>query len=313
LHISVLALKLLDLDQIWWLVSPQNPLKPARGMAPFPVRLEGARRIAEADRRILVTDLESRLGSSYYTADTLKALRRRFPRLRFVWLMGGDNLIQIPRWERWPEIFRTVPIAVFDRPSYSLKALSGLAAKRFARYRVVASDKRRLAEMEPPAWVFFHTRLDRHSATRIRSQRNQTPSNRFAEQKPELSTIAALLPRTKPTEPRPTILDIIVQTLEDGKAEEIVTIDLAGKTTIADHMVIASGRSTRQVAALTEHLEEVLSRRTRISIEGKTQADWVLIDAGDVIVHLFRPEIRSYYNLEKMWGGALPDSEAVRL
>jgi ribosome-associated protein len=101
--------------------------------------------------------------------------------------------------------------------------------------------------------------------------------------------------------------------LEDGKAEEIVTIELAGKTTIADHMVIANGRSARQVAALTEHLEEVLSRRTRISIEGKMQADWVLIDAGDVIVHLFRPEIRSYYNLEKMWGEALPDSEAVRL
>jgi len=77
--------------------------------------------------------------------------------------------------------------------------------------------------------------------------------------------------------------------------------------------VIASGRSTRQVLALTEHLEEVLSRRTRISIEGKTQGDWVLIDAGDVIVHLFRPEIRGHYNLEKMWGGALPDSEAVRL
>ena len=78
-------------------------------------------------------------------------------------------------------------------------------------------------------------------------------------------------------------------------------------------MVIASGRSTRQVLALTEHLDEVLSRRIRISIEGKTQGDWVLIDAGDVIVHLFRPEIRSYYNLEKMWGSAMPDSEAVRL
>jgi len=313
LHISALALKLLDLDQIWWLASPQNPLKPVEGMAPFPVRLEGARRIAEADRRILVTDLESRLGPSLYTADTLKALRRRFPRLRFVWLMGGDNLVQIPKWERWPEIFRTLPIAVFDRPSYSLRALSGAAAKRFARYRIAASNERRLAETEPPAWVFFHTRLDDRSATRIRSERNQTRSNRLAEQKPELSTIAALLPRTKPTEPHPTILDLIVETLEDGKAEEIVTIELAGKTTIADHMVIASGRSARQVAALTEHLEEVLSRRTRISIEGKTQADWVLIDAGDVIVHLFRPEIRSYYNLEKMWGGALPDSEAVRL
>jgi nicotinate (nicotinamide) nucleotide adenylyltransferase/ribosome silencing factor RsfS/YbeB/iojap len=313
LHISELALKLLDLDQIWWLVSPQNPLKPVDGMAPFPVRLEGARRIAETDPRILVTDLESRLASSRYTADSLKALRRRFPRLRFVWLMGGDNLVQIPKWQRWPEIFRTVPIAVFDRPSYSLKALSGPAAKRFARYRVPASDERRLAEMEPPAWVFFHTRLDDRSATRIRSEQNEIPLNRLVEQEPELSTIAALLPRPRPTEPHPKILDLVVQTLEDGKAEDIVTLDLAGKTTIADHMVIASGRSTRQVLALTEHLDEVLSRRIRISIEGKTQGDWVLIDAGDVIVHLFRPEIRSYYNLEKMWGSAILDSEAVRL
>jgi len=313
LHISELALKFLDLHQIWWLVSPQNPLKPVDGMAPFPVRLEGARRIAETDPRILVTDLESRLASSRYTADSLKALRRRFPRPRFVWLMGGDNLVQIPKWQRWPEIFRTVPIAVFDRPSYSLKALSGPAAKRFARYRVPASDERRLAEMEPPAWVFFHTRLDDRSATRIRSEQNEIPLNRLVEQEPELSTIAALLPRPRPTEPHPKILDLVVQTLEDGKAEDIVTIDLAGKTTIADHMVIASGRSTRQVLALTEHLDEVLSRRIRISIEGKTQGDWVLIDAGDVIVHLFRPEIRSYYNLEKMWGSAILDSEAVRL
>jgi nicotinate-nucleotide adenylyltransferase len=316
LHISTLALKLLDLDQVWWLVSPQNPLKPVAGMAPFTGRLEGARRIAKGDRRILVTDLETRLGPSRYTADTLKALRRHFPRLRFVWLMGGDNLIQIPRWERWPEIFRTVPIAVFDRPSYSLKALSGLAATRFTRYRVPASGARRLAELEPPAWVFFHTPLDDRSATRIRLERKEIPSHTLKEQRPELSTITALMPLTRSSEAhreRPEILDLVLQTLEDGKAEEIVTIELAGKTTIADHMVIASGRSTRQVLALTEHLDEVLSRRIRISIEGKTQGDWVLIDAGDVIVHLFRPEIRSYYNLEKMWGSAMPDSEAVRL
>jgi nicotinate (nicotinamide) nucleotide adenylyltransferase len=317
LHISALALKLLDLDQVWWLISPQNPLKPVAGMAPFPVRLAGARRIARADPRIFVTDLESRLGSSLYTADTLKALRRRFPRLRFVWLMGGDNLVQIPKWERWPEIFRTVPIAVFDRPSYSLKALSGLAAKRFDRNRVPASAARRLGEMEPPAWVYFHTPLDDRSATKIRSERTETPPKTLnLEQRSELSTITALMPLTQRIEApqeRPDLLDLVLQTLEDGKAEEIVTIDLAGKTTIADQMVIASGRSTRQVLALTEHLDEVLSRRIRISIEGKTQGDWVLIDAGDVIVHLFRPEIRSYYNLEKMWGSAMLDSEAVRL
>jgi nicotinate-nucleotide adenylyltransferase len=291
-------------------------LKPIDGMAPFAVRLEEARRIAAADRRIVVTDLESRLGSSRYTADTLKTLRRRFPRLRFVWVMGGDNLVQIPRWERWLEVFQTVPIAVFDRPSYSLKALSGRAAKRFARYRVPDRDARRLAEIDPPAWVFFHTRLDARSATRVRSERRAIPTKTLAEQRPELSTVTALIPLTQPMEPhraRSEVLDLVLRTLDDGKAEEIVTIDLAGKTTIADHMVIASGRSTRQVVALTEHLEEVLARRIRISIEGKTQADWVLIDAGDVIVHLFRPEIRSYYNLEKMWGAALPDSEAVLL
>ncbi|MBV8935443.1 MAG: nicotinate-nucleotide adenylyltransferase [Alphaproteobacteria bacterium] len=171
LHVSALALKLLDLDRIWWLVSPQNPLKPIAGMAPFQVRLGEARKVARADRRIFVTDVESRLGPSRYTADTLKALRRRFPRLWFVWLMGADNLVQIPHWERWPEIFRIVPIAVFDRPSYSLRALSGSAAKRFARNRVSAAKARRLAEMEPPAWVYFHARLDARSATRIRSER----------------------------------------------------------------------------------------------------------------------------------------------
>jgi ribosome silencing factor RsfS/YbeB/iojap/nicotinate (nicotinamide) nucleotide adenylyltransferase len=283
-------------------------------MAPFAFRLEQARKVAAGHFRIRVSDLESRLEQSRYTVDTLKALRKRFPRVRFVWLMGGDNLVQIPRWERWTEIFRTVPIAVFNRPSYSLKALSGVAAERFRRQRIPGSAGRQLAEMKPPAWVFFHTPLDTRSASRIRSERDQIASQTFTEQRPELSTITALKSRSQQTQPghaAPEILGLVVQTLEDGKAEDIVTIDLAGKTTIADFMVIASGRSTRQVLALTEHLEEALARRTRISIEGKTQANWVLVDSGDVIVHLFRPEIRSYYNLEKMWGEALPDGEAV--
>jgi nicotinate-nucleotide adenylyltransferase len=321
LHLSRLALGGLALDEVWWLVSPQNPLKPITGMAPFADRLEQARRLAAGHRRILVSDLENRLGGSTYTADTLRVLRNRFPRLRFVWLMGADNLVQLRRWERWSEIFRTVPIAVFDRPSYSLKALAGLPAKRFARQRVPISAARRLAELPPPAWVFFHTRLDPRSATRMRSDRQQFLSRTLTEQRPDLSTIAPFIPRTRATNrplssPQPDapgeLLELIQRTLEDGKAEDIVTIELAGKTTIADQMVIASGRSTRQVVSLAEHLEEVLSRRMRISVEGKTQGDWVLIDASDVIVHLFRPEIRAYYNLEKMWGEALPDSEAAR-
>jgi nicotinate-nucleotide adenylyltransferase len=314
------ALKRLDLDEIWWLVSPQNPLKPVAGMAPFAVRLEAARRAGAGYKRIVVSNLENRLGRSCYTADTLKVLRRRFPRLRFVWLMGGDNLAQIRHWERWTEIFETVAIAVFDRPSYSWKALAGLAARRFWRRRVPISASRRLAEMAPPAWAFFHTRLDPTSAAGIRSGRSEPSPQALREQRAELSTIATLIPRARKAQPslpaQPAsareLLGLILRTLEDGKAEDIVTIDLAGKTTMADQMVVASGRSARQVLALAEHLEEVLSRRMRISVEGTALADWVLIDASDVIVHIFRPEVRASYNLEKLWGEALPDAEAVR-
>jgi nicotinate (nicotinamide) nucleotide adenylyltransferase/ribosome silencing factor RsfS/YbeB/iojap len=317
LHLSLLALVRLDLDEVWWLVSPQNPLKPIAGMAPFADRLDQARGVAAGHRRIVVSDLESRLGGPHYTADTLQALRRRFPRLRLVWLMGADNLDQLRYWQRWDRIFRTAAIAVFDRPSYSVKALAGLPARRFARYRVPVSAAGRLAEMKLPAWVFFHSRLDPRSATRIRTGGKNIAPQTFTEQRPALSTIATFAPRTRtparPPAPQPgELLELVLKTLEDGKAEDVVTIELAGKTTIADQMVIATGRSTRQVMALAEHLEEALSRRMRISVEGKIQGDWVLIDASDVIVHLFRPEIRSYYNLEKMWGEALPDSAAAR-
>ncbi|HEX3952549.1 MAG TPA: ribosome silencing factor, partial [Stellaceae bacterium] len=167
------------------------------------------------------------------------------------------------------------------------------------------------ATMPPPAWVFFHTRLDAHSATRIRTERLlQTLTENPPAVTPESTNIATMTPRARPALHGTELLHRIIETLEDGKAEEIVTIDLAGKTTIADYMVVASGRSSRQVAALTDHLEKMLPKRT--AVEGKAQGDWVLIDAGDVIVHIFRPEIRTYYNLEKMWGeAALPEPEAV--
>jgi nicotinate-nucleotide adenylyltransferase len=169
-HISLLALKLLALDEIWWLVSPQNPLKPGAGMAPLAERLDTARRVA-AHPRIKITDIEARLGSNF-TAHTLASLSARFPRSRFVWLMGADNLRQIPLWQSWTRIFALAPIAVFARPAYSLGALVGVAAQRYARYRVAPSRARRLAGMKPPAWVFFATRLDPLSASAIRRRRN---------------------------------------------------------------------------------------------------------------------------------------------
>lgn len=165
-HISLLALKRLGLDEIWWLVSPQNPLKPANGMAPFAERLSGARSLAHHPR-IRVTDLEARLGTRY-TIDTLTALRRRWPEARFLWLMGADNMIQIPRWARWDTLFETVPVAVLARPTYSLRAMNGKAAERYRHHRVPAERARVLAGTRPPAWTYLPIPLHPASATEIR-------------------------------------------------------------------------------------------------------------------------------------------------
>ncbi|MDJ0895381.1 MAG: nicotinate-nucleotide adenylyltransferase [Alphaproteobacteria bacterium] len=168
--ISREARKRLDLDEVWWLVSPQNPLKGTADMGRLPDRLAAAGAVASAEPWIRVTDIESRLGTRY-TADTLRVLKRRYPRCRFVWLMGADNLAQIDRWQDWPFIFHSLPIAVFDRPTYSQRALAGKAARRFARWRVRPQHgaAQRLASLKTPAWVFFPIRRSTLSATQIRA------------------------------------------------------------------------------------------------------------------------------------------------
>lgn len=169
LHISRLALARLGLDQVWWLVSPQNPLKPAAGMASLADRLASARRVAAAERHIQVGDLETGLGTRY-SADTIRALKRCYPQTHFIWLMGADNLQQFPRWRDWTSIFEAVPIAVFDRDTYSFAALAGKAAKRFASGRIGPRKARRLAMTPPPAWVYFHIPRHPASATEIRAR-----------------------------------------------------------------------------------------------------------------------------------------------
>lgn len=151
------------------MVSPQNPLKPERGMAPFAVRVNSARAIANHPR-IVVTRIEQWLGTRY-TADTLRALKRRIPRVDFVWLMGADNMIQIPRWEEWPQIFKAVPIAVFSRATYSLRARLGKAAQRFGQSRLREGNATSIATKRPPAWVILDGRVHPASATSIRAAR----------------------------------------------------------------------------------------------------------------------------------------------
>ncbi len=155
---------------VWWLVSPQNPLKPRAGMAPLAERAAGARAVVGHTRRIAVTAVEADLGLRY-TADTVAALRMLYPRIRFVWLMGADNLAQIAGWQRWSRIFHTLPIAICDRDSYSYRALAGKAAVRYRGSRLPDRAARRLADTRPPSWVFMAVRRHPASATAIRAQR----------------------------------------------------------------------------------------------------------------------------------------------
>lgn len=167
-HVAEMALRHLRLDQVWLLVSPGNPLKPAAGMAAFADRLTSARSLSR-NPYILATGIESQLHTRY-TVDTLRALKIRFPRVRFVWLMGADNLVQLPAWNEWLEIARLAPFAVLPRPTYNPRALAGQAARRLRPARVPDHTAAALAAMSPPAWVFLPVRQNHLSATAIRKQ-----------------------------------------------------------------------------------------------------------------------------------------------
>jgi len=169
-EISMLAIERLKLDAVWWLVTPQNPLKPVDEMAALGQRLDEARRIA-SDTGILVTDIERTLHTQY-TADSLEALKQLLPKLYFVWLMGADNLVEMHKWRKWESIFSTVPVAVFARPTYSIRAESARASRRFARFKIKSYRSASLAKMRAPAWVFFKRPLNPLSASKIRDAMN---------------------------------------------------------------------------------------------------------------------------------------------
>lgn len=171
LYASELALRQLKLDFVWWLVSPQNPLKRVEGMASFAARIAAAQGFVR-NRHILVSDLEVQMNTRF-TIDTIRAVRRRFPQIRFVWLMGSDNLVQLPRWRQWQRIFTLMPIAVVARPGSTKSARRSVAARRFAF--AYAPPSRGFAALSPPAWTILDGRRDPTSATVIRSSAADAP------------------------------------------------------------------------------------------------------------------------------------------
>jgi nicotinate-nucleotide adenylyltransferase len=168
-YVSLEALRRLGLDQVWWLVSPQNPLKPKAGMASLPERLRLAEAVA-SHPRLRVLALEERLGTRY-TVDTLQRLAG-WQDKAFVWLIGADNLSQLPRWRQWRRVMAACPVAVFERHPYSYAALAGPAAVAFAAARLDDADAARLVLSRPPAWMFVRLRPHPASATALRGSRS---------------------------------------------------------------------------------------------------------------------------------------------
>jgi nicotinate-nucleotide adenylyltransferase len=166
-HITLQALKRFGLDRVWWLVTPGNPLKP-RGPAELSRRLEAARAIMRHPR-VEVTGVEALLGTRY-TAETLAALRRRYPGVRFVWLMGADNLAGFHRWDQWPAILRMVPVGVLARPGQQLRAGLSPAARLFARARLPEGAARTLPFRSAPAWCLVGGPMRGVSSSELRAR-----------------------------------------------------------------------------------------------------------------------------------------------
>lgn len=172
--VSIEALKRLRLDAVWWLVSPQNPLKPhvPDGLGR---RIAAARALAR-DPRIRITGVEAVLGTTY-TADTLRRLRERLPGVKLVWMMGADNLATFHRWRDWQGIAASVPMAIFNRPGLALRALASPAARTLAASRIREREAGRLADMTPPAWVFLSSPHVPLSSSQIRAMRESAAAS----------------------------------------------------------------------------------------------------------------------------------------
>lgn len=169
LHISQAALRSLKLDEVWWLVSPQNPLKSTKGMADFDSRVACAERLLAHEPRIHVSRFEQE-NRTQYTIDTILLLRKKYPHYRFIWLMGADNLAQFHRWCQWEEIIKNLAVAVFDRAPFSYSSHASCAAIRYRSKRLAGREAARLRSAPLPAWAYLFIPRHSQSATAIRKR-----------------------------------------------------------------------------------------------------------------------------------------------
>ena len=167
LSISKIALQRLNLDEVWWIISPRNPLKKYDILYDFEDRVSSAEKVIDTNH-ISISRLEKN-AQIKYTIGTVEYLNTRYVGTKFVWIMGADNLKDFHRWREWDKLALTVPIAIIDRPSSSLDVTSSLFANKYRKYRVDEADAQNLADKKKPAWVFLHSKLNDQSSSQLRN------------------------------------------------------------------------------------------------------------------------------------------------
>ncbi len=312
LHISREAIKRLGLDQVWWLVSPQNPMKPSDVTRPFGERFEECLALTEHDRRIVVSDFEELLDLQM-SADTMQALHASFPETDFVWIMGSDILAELHEWEMAEDFVAQVPMAVFPRPGSVMAALNSVMARKLAhvRYEGPANG---FMEFDAPAWTLVPASMKDISSTRLRAERFEAEQRALVDMPRQRGgvVVGGQAPKAEERVKIKTpedMRDLVLSILEDNKAEDVNVVDLAGKSALADYMIIASGRAAPHVKAMSDNVQRAIKKggRKTQNVAGQGNGDWVLLDLGDVVVHLFRPEVRDFYQLDQLWRSELLD------
>ncbi|CAK6537806.1 MAG: hypothetical protein IRD7MM_04795 [Candidatus Midichloria mitochondrii] len=286
LHISLQAIELLNLDYVIWLVSPQNPLK-SNMKDSLEKRVSYAKLISQHEKKIIVSDVE-KLFPTTYTSETIKILKHVYPKVKFVWIMGADNMLQVHKWHSWRDIFDAVFVAVFDREEYAEGVIASEASKCYNTVDVDLGDSRK-NNLDSGHWHLFKIPKSPLSSTILRGV---CQCQDFGEHEKIVDM--------KDIE---YIKDVILNSLDQDQAEDIKVCDLTNKMDFARYLVIASGRSNRHVASLIENLMERLKNINILSTaSGLEEANWVLLDAGDIVVNAFIPEYRALYKLEELWG-----------
>jgi nicotinate-nucleotide adenylyltransferase len=300
LYLATQAKKRLQLHAVWWLVTPQNPLKMTDDTLPYAVRMQLTRSLIAGHPGHVALALEKKWHSRS-SFETVTRLQHAYPAIEFVWLMGADLLPLLPTWRQWRQFLTTIPIVVVERAG-QLKTGLRLKAAILAKKSYTSIQKSaRIASALNGGLCVLHLAQHPESSTRLR--------HLFNHGELPLTTLGIARKKRAPTTKKTTHLTAealhhaIIASLEDSKAVDIVTVDLAGKSDIADNMVICTATSARHASSTADNIVKALKELGLAGIlpEGKSTGDWLIIDAYDVIVHIFRQEVRDRYQLEKMW------------